>query len=57
MLNTSSDKVSVDYNWSLDLLNIERKHSVKNNGRPGRSVTGQSAGGPAGRSTPAGQPV
>ena len=44
--NSSSDKVSVNYNLSLGLLNTERKPLVKRNGRPGRSVTGQPVGRP-----------
>ena len=41
VFNTSSDKVRVNYGLSLGLLNTERTPSVKKNGRPDRSVTGQ----------------
>ena len=45
VFDTSSDKVSVNYSLLLGLLNTEHKPSVKKkqNGRPGRSVTGQPA--------------
>ena len=43
---TASDKVSVSYSLSLDLLNAEHKPSVKKHGRPRRSVIGQAAGHP-----------
>ena len=36
-------------NFSLNTLNSEGKSSVKKNGRPGRSETGQPAGRPAGQ--------
>ena len=42
VFNTSSDKVSVNYNLSLGLLDTELNPSV-NKGRPGRSVTGTPA--------------
>ena len=43
VLNTSSDKVSVNYSLSLGLLKTEHKLSIKKTGGPGRSVTGQPA--------------
>ena len=42
-INTSSDKVSVNYSLSLGLLDTELNPSVNKNGRPGRSVTGTPA--------------